>query len=373
LKIASELIREKVIRQERLIRKQLRNDDAADVIVRARQALTQARSSDEIKRYEANAALAYWTAWHDLPVTFSRADLRRIPEHWMTFGSRMSPLTSSPRLAVSPPNAILNYLYAVLESEARLALSELGLDPGIGMLHSDTRTRDSLACDLMEPVRPHVDAFLLDWLQRAPLQRKWFFEERDGNCRLTSEFVAELSETLKMWRRALAPVAEWIARTLWSTTSRSSQMKAPATRLTQDQRRKAKGIPTSTSGILSPLTAFSNCVPLVCRNNALLPPKPVRLTAHDPIAQARRADTQRRQNAAIKAWDATKNPEWLDQSFFEEQILPRLRAVAASRIISAVEVSEPYALAIRAGRRRPHPRHWLRLASLTGCVRDRLK
>lgn len=75
---------------------------------------------------------------------------------------------------------MLNYLYAILESEARLAASELGLDPGIGMLHSDTRTRDSLACDLMEPIRPQVDAFLLDWLRRAPLQREWFFEQRDG-------------------------------------------------------------------------------------------------------------------------------------------------------------------------------------------------
>jgi hypothetical protein len=41
---------------------------------------------------------------------------------------RISPLTASPRLAVNPPNAMLNYLYAVLESESRLALAALGLD-----------------------------------------------------------------------------------------------------------------------------------------------------------------------------------------------------------------------------------------------------
>jgi hypothetical protein len=29
-------------------------------------------------------------------------------------------------LAVNPPNAMLNYLYAILESEARRALSDLG-------------------------------------------------------------------------------------------------------------------------------------------------------------------------------------------------------------------------------------------------------
>jgi CRISPR associated protein Cas1 len=32
---------------------------------------------------------------------------------------------------------MLNYLYAVLESEAQLALAALGLDPGIGVLHND--------------------------------------------------------------------------------------------------------------------------------------------------------------------------------------------------------------------------------------------
>jgi len=120
---------------------------------------------------------------------------------------------------------MLNYLYAILESEARLAISELGLDPGIGFLHSDTRTRDSLACDPMEPIRPQVDRFLLDWLRRVPLQREGFFEQRDGNCRLTGDFAVELSETSKIWRQALGPFAEPIAHTLWSTTSQPSRTK----------------------------------------------------------------------------------------------------------------------------------------------------
>src|SRR6266851_5322171 len=56
----------------------------------------------------------------------------------------------------------------LLESEARLAAAALGLDPGMGVLHADTPARDSLACDLMEPVRPQVEAFLLDWVMRQP-------------------------------------------------------------------------------------------------------------------------------------------------------------------------------------------------------------
>ena len=50
-------------------------------------------------------------------VNFPKKDLHRVPHHWRRFGSRMSPLTGSPRLAANPVNAILNYFYAVLESE----------------------------------------------------------------------------------------------------------------------------------------------------------------------------------------------------------------------------------------------------------------
>ncbi|MCH8255181.1 MAG: CRISPR-associated endonuclease Cas1, partial [Gemmatimonadetes bacterium] len=42
-------------------------------------------------------------------------------------------------------NAILNYLYTILEAEARIACRTMGLDPGLGVLHSDQPARDSLA------------------------------------------------------------------------------------------------------------------------------------------------------------------------------------------------------------------------------------
>lgn len=136
---------------------------------------------------------------------------------------------------------MLNYLYTLLESEARLALAALGLDPGLGVLHNDLRTRDSLACDLMEPIRPKVDSFLLEWLNHTPVRREWFFEERNGNCRLMSSLACQLSETSNLWARALAPFAEGITQSLWSMTSKNVKTKALATRLTQNRKREAKG------------------------------------------------------------------------------------------------------------------------------------
>jgi CRISPR-associated protein Cas1 len=100
--------------------------------------VSSADSMQEIRLLEANAAYAYWSAWHRVPVVFSKLDARRVPDHWLTFGSRVSPLSASPRLAVNPTNAILNYLYALLESETRLAIAAVGLDPALGLLHADS-------------------------------------------------------------------------------------------------------------------------------------------------------------------------------------------------------------------------------------------
>jgi CRISPR-associated endonuclease Cas1 len=139
LRIARELIDKKLRNQEHVVQKYFGGSCAAESIAKARRELRRAESSDGIRLLEAQGAMAYWGAWHDLSIQFPRIDLPRVPDHWKRFGSRVSPLTKSPRLAVNPPNAMLNFLYAILESEARLALATMGLDPGIGVLHKDLR------------------------------------------------------------------------------------------------------------------------------------------------------------------------------------------------------------------------------------------
>src|SRR5947209_46938 len=64
------------------------------------------------------AAYAYWSAWSAVPVPFPPRDRSAVPQHWLTFGQRQSPLSNSPRMAINPANAILNYLYALLEIES---------------------------------------------------------------------------------------------------------------------------------------------------------------------------------------------------------------------------------------------------------------
>ena len=384
--IARELISQKLSGQENLVREKLQDTLIADTIQQTHGALKSADTIVAIRSLEARAANLYWSAWRGRPINFPHRDIHRVPNHWRVFGTRKSPITGSPRLAVNPPNAILNYLYALLESESRLALAALGLDPGIGVLHFDAPARDSFACDLMEAIRPQVDAYLLDWITREPLHRDWFFEQRDGNCRLMGPFAVRLSETVQAWRNAVAPVAEWVSRTLWSTLRKPSRPIYPATRLTQSSRRQAKGnplhVPTDSGPKVpricrtcgTPLkrgkTSCASCAVAVSRQGLIKAARLGRIATHAPKAEAKRAATQRQQIAARKAWNPSENPEWLDGKTYREKIQPRLKVVTVPTILSALAVSEPYATNIRAGRCIPHPRHWLVLANLVGVSPD---
>jgi hypothetical protein len=386
LQIVRELIGNKLAAQAKLAREGLKNVEAASAIARIGETVATAESIESVRLMESRAAHSYWNAWRKMPVNFPKRDLRRVPEHWRAFGARVSPLTGSPRLAANPVNAMLNYLYAVLESETRLAASALGLDPGLGVLHLDTPARDSLACDVMEPIRPHVDAYVLKWITQETLRREWFFEQRDGSCRLMGSFAVRLSETAPTWANAVAPVAERIARILWSTTTKLSRSERPPTRLTQDHRREARGLPAITRQVSPPRPESfcgdcgveigkgrTYCAPCVIeRNKAGLieAARRGRIAAQSADAQTLRAETQRRHAAAKADWKQSDLPAWLNEHFYSHEIQPRLRSVSLSKLASALRISIAYAAEIRKGRRLPHPRHWQVLARIVGLERE---
>ena len=65
-----------------------------------------------------------------------------------------------------------------------IGLSACGLDPCMGFIHVDTPYRDSLALDVLETIRPSIEAWLLAWIMQEPFRRSDFFETGNGNCRL---------------------------------------------------------------------------------------------------------------------------------------------------------------------------------------------
>jgi hypothetical protein len=385
LRISKELIRQKLEGQAALVREMLNNLRASETIAKFSTELPSAENINSVRLIESQAAKTYWGSWADLPVSWPAKDERRIPEHWKRFGSRISPLTHSPRMATSPPNALLNFLYGLLESESRLSAAVMGLDPGIGLLHVDMPNRDSLACDIMEVTRPQCDAFVLHWLQNERLRRSDFWEDRNGNCRIVASLAIKLCETADTWRRLVAPVAEWVAQALWNSSRRvANKTKAVPTPLTQ--RHRSEGRDREFALVANPPRLTKICQVCgaegvknrYCRSCAIE-------VARDTMAQVALIGHLKPKTAKVKArisqtlsnhavanswWSPSSLPAWLNEKFYVQKIQPELRRVKVREIAQAMHVSQPYAAFIRSGRRRPHPRHWLALAQLSGVSPD---
>jgi hypothetical protein len=200
---------------------------------RLREALKCAATIEDVRICEAQAAAIYWNAWRTVPLRLRGRDLARMPAHWARYDSRASVLTGAPRAATNPVNALLNYLYALLESEARLALLSVGLDPTLGVLHADQRNRDSFALDAMEPIRPAVDAFALDLLEERILTSRDFAELSNGVCRVRAPLTHELALTLGRWRLLLAPIVAHLARVFRAALLGRADAKATRPRATE--------------------------------------------------------------------------------------------------------------------------------------------
>lgn len=379
LSIARQLITAKLKGQEDLVHDKLRDAAAADAIAEFRERLPAADSIDAIRVIESHAAVAYWSAWHQLPVMFPQKDESRIPEHWRRFGARRSPLTGGPRLAINPPNSLLNYTNALAESECRLAAVACGLDPGIGLIHADTANRDSLALDLIEPIRPAIEAWLLDWVMYEPLRRSDFFETANGNCRISAELCSKLSETAPVWGKLVAPWAEFVAHSLYGGRASRARFKGEfRTPLTQSHRHEVKASTTITPVPKLPRTEHrcsgcgrsitpgyqqcANCAAPITRRNL----ETGRTMAHDAESRARRSVTNRQQAECIKQWNPAELPQWLTREFYLSTIMPALATVPTAQIRSTLGISEPHAIYIRRGTRIPHARHWKLLGELAG-------
>jgi CRISPR-associated endonuclease Cas1 len=378
IRIAQHLISVKLEGQEQLIRQKFHNSEVADAIAAQRSVIVTLNSFEAIRFAESQAALLYWSGWRGLRITFPNRDLPRIPAHWREF-TRSSPLTGSSRLASNPVNAILNYLYAVLESEVRLSAIATGLDPCLGFLHTDTPHRDSLIFDLMEPVRPEIDAFVLDWVSRTALEKEWFFELGNGNCRLMAALACKLSETSSTWRHMVAPHAEWVAHTLWSAQTKRSSGIGPATPLTESRRRQAKGSapplpkppkrPPNLCQACGTANTFGythcrNCDADLAAIRMREAARSGRIAAQSTKARVSRAETQREQWNVRRRWNRAAQPSWLTKEFYLEHVRPKLQGLQTSAVALAIGVSRPYSVAIRHGKFIPHPRHWVKLAEL---------
>ncbi len=86
------------------------------------------------------------------------------------------------RHAQDPVNSLLNYSYGILYSEVQNALVIAGLEPYVGLIHTDRPGKPSLTLDFIEEFRaPVVDRTVIG------LVRRGFQVETDDNGRMTRD------------------------------------------------------------------------------------------------------------------------------------------------------------------------------------------
>jgi len=203
------LVRGKLRRQQRLLASALaeRPDrrlalrKASDQLRHARQRAADpaTASVDTLRGIEGAAAAAYFGAYCRL---FA-------PELEFTGRNRRPPR--------DPVNAALSLGYTLLHYEAVRACYGAGLDPIIGYYHALDFGRESLAADLIEPLRPLVDEWVWNLFRERRLRSEHFARNGDA-CLLgkagRQSFYAAWELFARPQRRVLRRLTRKLAVTL---------------------------------------------------------------------------------------------------------------------------------------------------------------
>lgn len=166
------------------------------------QALARQNSLASIRGVEGAAAAAYFAALAcALPPSLKFKGRNRRP----------------PR---DPFNAVLSLSYTLLHSEAVLALFGAGLDPFIGFFHGIEYGRESLACDVIEPLRPLIDQWLIHCFRKEVLKPEDFSTTAEG-CMLGKagrvRFYGAYDLASELWRKRLTESIRDLAHVIRST------------------------------------------------------------------------------------------------------------------------------------------------------------
>jgi CRISP-associated protein Cas1 len=159
---------------------------------------------DALRLLEAQSALTYFRAWHATSLRWRASARHPIPDEWRSVGPRYSRVyASGSRNTAHPVNAILNYAYAVLQSQVQIKAVAEGYDPMLGIMHYDRDGAPAFVFDMMEPERPKMDRAVLTFLKSEALHPADFTIRGDGVVRLNPELARTVSGLAA--RGALAP------------------------------------------------------------------------------------------------------------------------------------------------------------------------
>jgi CRISPR-associated endonuclease Cas1 len=196
--IAAWLVREKLRRSREVLAQAAPASPLRDAAIAridgeiARLGLPWAGSKVALLGLEGKCAEVYFAAWRGIPLAWKGTGRKPIPEGWRTVGPRGTSKGQRNRFSRHPVQSMLNYGYAVLESQVRIETARIGLDAATGFLHQTQPDRPALILDLIEPLRPAVDEVVLAFVGAQTFAPADFTIGSDGTCRLHPELVRRL-------------------------------------------------------------------------------------------------------------------------------------------------------------------------------------
>jgi CRISPR-associated endonuclease Cas1 len=196
--------------------------------------LSDATTYPELNWLEAQSANLYFAAWQTagVHIPWTKSELKVIPANWLAFGNRKSEITKSgARSAVDPVNAMLNYAYMIGYAESRVACIGASLNPQLGFMHADNDDRDSLALDILETIRPDIDAFILGMLGYGHEPRVFSSKEfrqpdnlSPGTIRLVPPLTHEIAGQSMIWQDTLQQMASQVAGILGAPIGKTGRL-----------------------------------------------------------------------------------------------------------------------------------------------------
>lgn len=208
LAFAVDLIQQKISETKRTLEGYLPESDFRDKgIIAAGKALERIKndppeSVGKLLAIEGNTAQTYFYAWRALDLKWKTTKAYPIPESWKQFFSRSSlyrygQSAIKNQNATHPINAMLNYVYGMLESQVRIDVIAEGRDPSIGIMHNrNNAERHSYAFDRMEPFRPVVDRTVLKLIEEETFSGADFQIQGNGVVRINPELSRRLVLTV---------------------------------------------------------------------------------------------------------------------------------------------------------------------------------
>jgi len=148
-----------------------------DISVEAKK-LAVTQTIPDILTVEGRVASFYW------------GQLKKIFPNKYEFSTRSH--INRPKGAGDHINCLLNYGYAILESQCLKAINSAGLDPHVGFMHQMAIGKNSLAYDLQEPYRFLIDLAVITCLENDAFTKKDFIRTENFNLRLRSSGAKKL-------------------------------------------------------------------------------------------------------------------------------------------------------------------------------------